>query len=681
MSTFCLVPEAIERFKNGLRDGTIDPYKLNQLSSDERRAIFSKVVGADVAKEVNASFESKILLKNQKYAYTAWAKKVANITPETRRDIISRIEKIDHILNPTEEQGFLKDLAAKKLGIDVSQEEAKNISDLSNKVSQTRALQKDDGTFDKNSDRLSYGKAKVELGNYVNKLKLKAEKPSLGHLATHPGKAITTLASTGKSIQASLDDSALFRQGWKTLFTNPLTWQRNARKSFVDIAKEFSGKDVLDQVHADIVSRPNYERMQKAGLATSNVEEAYPTALPGKIPILGRAYKASESAYTGFLYRQRADIFDRYIDIMKRTGVNIDDKVQLKALGKLVNSLTGRGHLGGLEPAANTINSVFFSPRSVKSNIDTLTAHQFQKNITPFVRKQAAISTAKVIAGTAAVFAIANAAKPGSVELDPRSTDFGKIRIGDTRFDVTGGMDAIATLAARLVTQSSKTSTTGKVAKFGNGFGQPNATDILTQFFENKLSPAASVIKDLVTQKTYSGTKPTAKGEIGGFFNPLPVVNVQELRSDPNSANKLLSSIADSLGIVTNTYGNTPTGTHGANSKVSNALKDAQFSVNPPQHTERKVNLTPAQYNQFESQSNQLFVQSVNKALADPAYRALPSNLKNKTLAKALTNAKSTVLDKILPNTAVPKKGQPGYYQYQQKQKLLSQNTPKIKAY
>jgi len=39
----------------------------------------------------------------------------------------------------------------------------------------------------------------------------------------------------------------------------------------------------------------------------------------------------------------------------------------------------------------------------------------------------------RAVLGTAAVLTIAKALKPGSVEDDPRSADFGKIKIGNTR--------------------------------------------------------------------------------------------------------------------------------------------------------------------------------------------------------------------------------------------------------
>jgi hypothetical protein len=49
---------------------------------------------------VNSTFEAKLLLKDQQRGYLTWAKKLTGVTPEIRRDLISRIEKMDKVLNP-----------------------------------------------------------------------------------------------------------------------------------------------------------------------------------------------------------------------------------------------------------------------------------------------------------------------------------------------------------------------------------------------------------------------------------------------------------------------------------------------------------------------------------------------------------------------------------------------------
>lgn len=580
MANFCLLPEAINKFKAGFQDGSLDPEKLSKMSSQERHEVFSKLAGEDVAKGVNASFESKLLLKNQQKGMITWAKSVAGMKPEVKRDLITRIQKLNHVLDPGEQKQFLGDLASTKLGTDVTQEEAKKIADLSkaNMAAgdkwETKLKNSPNLDWKNDSDRLAAGRTKVALGNYVAELKSNAAKVGLKGSIQHPLRTIGKPAGLAKSIKASLDDSAIFHQGWKTMMTNPKLWAKNTAKSFGDLARQFKGSEVLDEVHADIMSRPNYDRMVKAKLAVSNVEEAFPSTLPEKVPLLGRAYKASEAAYTGFVYRQRADVFDKYIDIAKKAGENIDDPELLKSIGNVVNSLTGRGSLGKFEGAGNALNSVFFSPRNIKGHIDTLLQPLGAGGAkTTFARKQAAKNLLKVVAGTAAVMQIANAIKPGSVDYDPRSSNFGKIKVGNTRFDITGGASSILTLAARLVTQSSKNSSTGVVSKLGNGIGQASGMDVVNDFLENKLSPLGSVVKDVVNQQDFSGNKPTVGGEIKNAFVPLPVTTYQELNSDPHSANHLAGVIADGLGIATNTYGKSSSNWNDSTNKELQSFK------------------------------------------------------------------------------------------------------------
>lgn len=257
-----------------------------------------------------------------------------------------------------------------------------------------------------------------------------------------------------------------------------------------------------------------------------------------------------------FYIKTRADVADKMLQAAEKTGVNLEDKKQLSSIGKLINSLTGRGDLGRFEgTAASSINNIFFSIRFVKSNFDTLTAHQAQKGVTPFVRKQAAKNLAKIVIGTAAVLAIADHFVKGSVEWDPTSKDFGKIKIGHTRFDVSGGMGSIVVLAAQLVRNQEKSTSTGIVKKFGEGYGAKTGMDALNNFFEGKLSPAASVVKDLINRQDFMGNPITVAGEAKNLLVPLPITTALDAHNDPHSANKLLISIADGLGISTNTYG------------------------------------------------------------------------------------------------------------------------------
>ena len=542
----CIPKHLTKVFMEKIKSGEITPEKLLDMTSEQRRAEFAKILGKTNAEGVNALFESKMLLKAQQQGIVSWAQEVAGLKPEVKRDILSRVEKMDKFLNPKEYDAFLADLVAHKLGMTVTMQEAGNISALAKDVLEKREAIKTGG------DRLEYGRAKVAFDDYYNGLKTESERKKLTEYIkpSNWGQAITNVAGFAKSLKASFDNSVIGRQGLKTLITQPDIWAKNSARSFGDFWNSMTGKDAMLEVRADVMSRPNALNglYKKHGLAVGVMEEAYPTNLPEKIPLLGRVFKGSQDAFTAWQYRTRADVFDRLADTITKAGGDIE------GLGKLVNSLTGRGDIGALEPAAKPLNNIFFSPRFLKSNIDLLTAHAMDKNISPEVRKEAVKNLVKVVGAVAILLAIAKALG-GDVEEDPRSADFGKIKIGNTRFDVSGGMASIVVLASRLLTFSSKNATTEIVTKLNEDrFGAKTGYDVLLSFFEGKLSPAAGIVRDILKGKDFQGKKPTILGEMNNLFTPLPVLNFMELRDDPDAAPLLLAMMSDALGIGTNTY-------------------------------------------------------------------------------------------------------------------------------
>ena len=550
----CLPKFEAEKMIKALKEGRIDPGKLAEMTSKERRDFFEDIVGKDEAQGVNALFESKLLLKNQQTGMINWIKSITGITPEVRRDLISRIEKMNKVLDPKDADLFLEDLASRRLGTDVTVEEAKTIADYSKEVTEKRNAIDPQSPIG-SSSRMEYGRALVRLNNYVNELKLSNVDSKLQQFKDAPGAAtLKTIEETGglaKSLKASLDNSVIGRQGLKTLFTHPTIWLKNSIKTFEDMVNQFGGKEVKNEVLAEILSRPNALNglYAKEKVALGNVEEAFPTSLPERIPGLGRAFKASQAAMEGFQFRTRADVFDKLVEIADKTGADIE------GIGRLVNSLTGRGHLPGTEGQLRFANNTFFSPRFLKSNIDLLTVHAFDKGIGKFARHEAAKNLLKVVGGIGTVMAIANALAPGSVETDPRSTDFGKIKVGDTRFDVAGGMASLVTLVSRILSRSSKSSTSGNITELNSDkYGSKTVGDVFLDFLAGKLAPLPGVVRDVYRGRDYDGNKPTVTSTIKNLTVPLPVTNYQELKNNPDAAPALIALIADALGIGTNTY-------------------------------------------------------------------------------------------------------------------------------
>lgn len=567
---WCLPKYLSNQFLDALRKGEITPEKLMSMSSVERNKFFADRFGKEHATDLNRTFEQKLLLKNKEKGIINWAEKNANLKPNIKKDIIDKINKNKDILNPENEDVFLNDLVDYRLGTHVSLDEAKNISRLSSEVVKAKEeMGQSNYELGKkiSNKETAYGNARVNFHNYLDELKGKSGMQEVLQKMKSPIGAISEIAGIAKSAKATLDNSALLRQGWTVMLTHPTIWFRNSLKSFSDIVRTIGGKEVMNEVRADIFARKNFDNMMQDKVALNVVEEAYPESIPlEKIPVIGKLHKASETAFTAFQMRNRADLYDFYTQLAKNSG---ESETVGIGLGKLTNSLTARADLGKYEGAANVVNNIFFAPRKLVANLDVLTAHGaiFGKGWLwdkvpeeAFMRKQAALNLAKVVGGTTAILMTANALMPGSVQWDPRSSDFGQIRLGNTRFDVTGGMRSIPTLVARLISGKSKSSITGKIYELNTGkYGGMTGEDVVVDFFNNKLSPASSVVKDWINGWTnFQGQKQNFGQELSNFLTPLPITNVNELLTTPKAAPLLLGIIADGLGISVNTYTKTP---------------------------------------------------------------------------------------------------------------------------
>jgi len=604
---YCLPKSLATDFKRLLKSGEIDVDKLAKMESSEaRHRYFASVVGDTHATSVNALFEKQLLAKNFYNGAVNWIKTLTGVNPQVRRDLISRIEKIikdknGNLLSPEDEKDFLQDLVEMKLGINLSVEEGKTITLLSNKLAEAKTI------FERTGKGEEYGVAQSAMERFLSKTKTKG----ISDWSWNPLKMIEYIASNTKAIAASLDNSFALRQGIKTLFTHPVIWSKDFVKSFGDLAKGFKNgrDDVIDGIKAEVYGRKNsingtYQRMK---LQIGGVEESYAGTLGQKIPVFKRLFEASEAAYEGMGIRLRADLADKIIEKATKQGIDLTDNVVAEDLGKLINSLTGRGSIGKLDIIGKEINVAFFSIKFLKGNWDVLTAHSGGMGLkTSFARKEAAQNLAKIVGSIAGIMVLANKLYPGSVESDPRSSDFGKIKIGNTRFDITGGMSSIVVLASRLITLSSKSQ--GIVKKLNSGYGSQTGMDIINSFWEGKLSPLAGLFRDLAKQRDYSGNPITYK-TILKLGMPIPVQTFNELMKNPDSAPVVFSMIADMLGVSTNTYA--PSSTNW-NLNTGTELKSFKDKIGEDKFNEANVKFNQQYNTWFKDIKNNLKYQELS---------------------------------------------------------------------
>lgn len=337
--------------------------------------------------------------------------------------------------------------------------------------------------------------------------------------------------SEARALQTSLDLSAPLRQGSSLMHTKEF-WT-SLKPMFQSAASEEGFKKVMGEIQ----TRGSYNLMNRAGVEftdlTANLakreEQLRGTLVEKWIP----GVKQSNRAYTAFLNKLRADTFDRLVNEAGKDGAILrmqdDANESSKAIAKFVNDATGRGSLGSWEKSAVALNDVFFSPKLIASRVNML-RRGAQATIETITRTGADDVVAKKLrmealksmmtTGTLASVSIGLSVMGGAEGTeDPRSTDFGKIKIGNTRIDMTGGFQSYLRASAQIA--SGQANIEGELQDRNRG-------DTAARFLRTKLSPVVSTIVDLLYGKDVIGqdvtllpTDAKQRGELLGLITPL----------------------------------------------------------------------------------------------------------------------------------------------------------------
>jgi RNA polymerase sigma factor (sigma-70 family) len=350
------------------------------------------------------------------------------------------------------------------------------------------------------------GKVKREINNELLKEKLKNRHP-----LARAGDVVSQTIQTARGVLTGFDFGAVLNQAGIMSISNPHLMAKNLGPMF----KAFASEKLYHKFYRDLMDRPNADLYQSSKLALvdpdsaelSKMEEAYRSRWNKYIP--GVAH--SERAYVGFLNQIRADAFDQITNNLRDADGNIS-KDTADAIAYYVNVATGRGSVGGGSGIFD-LNNFFFSPRLLSSRFEYLFHTPLIKALGKGDRKAAAYIAkeyAKFYLAAGVIYSLAQAAGAG-IETDPRSTDFMKIRLGNIRFDLLGGLSQVATLFSRLYTGQKK-SITGKLTDIRRSnpnekmqFGGDKATDLVWRFVKNKANPILGTAFNLLDGEDITG--------------------------------------------------------------------------------------------------------------------------------------------------------------------------------
>ncbi len=332
-----------------------------------------------------------------------------------------------------------------------------------------------------------------------------------------------------RAVLASFDLSAAGRQGIIFSVSHPVA----SMKAFGRSIRAAASLKYTDDIERITRTTQFGKLAEKFGVHSSPTgfaaklsakEEVYMSRIAEKIP----GVAASERAFTTFLNQQRREVFAVQAKKWIKRGITPENNPKTyQQFAKFVNHATGRGSLENLQPGALTaLNATFFSPRFQISRVQV---------IGDLINPKTTVLARKVIARDLAEFYITGMgimamAKMGGaeVETDPRSSDFGKIKVGDTRYNYWGGFQPLATFTGRLLSGQIKQTATGKIKKKDRI--SLNIDNTVIQFLRTKLAPVPGRVFDVLAEETILGeaVEPTAKFAGKAAYESLVPLFIQD---------------------------------------------------------------------------------------------------------------------------------------------------------
>lgn len=345
-----------------------------------------------------------------------------------------------------------------------------------------------------------------------------------------------------RSMMASVDLSARYRQGGYFSIAMPELQKKASRAQFTSFTEKGFGRNMME-----IEENPYFIKAQRATIDFAFAGKLDSDYMQGEevyrgsdfltsIPILGTLLdKAvlgwSERTYTGFLDAQRMVMFEHFAKELESAGYSFEkDTKQFEAIGKFINVATGRGVTSNATLSKILMTLPLFAPRYTLSRLQLLNMTLnpvAYANLPAGTRKIVAKSAARFYGTTGLILGIAaalGAALGGDdddpvVTLDPDSGEFGKIKVGNTRYDIFAGTLQPARLIIRLVNSAyrNKLGTDDRIrGEFGN-----DVIEESKRFVRGKLSPIWSLGFDYLYGSDYVGEEFSAGKGIGSRLVPL----------------------------------------------------------------------------------------------------------------------------------------------------------------
>lgn len=422
-------------------------------------------------------------------------------------------------------------------------------------------------------------------------------------LGKRGGDALLDIWNLPRSVLAAGDISGSLRQAVIAAPGNPRQW---LDANGAQIRAALSERNFL--IEEDLIrSNPNFERYTRKpnkrrdrrnrgqtrprlhqtstseSAPFSAREEQFASSLADSIPLV----KQSQRAFVTLTNKLRMDVMDKMVKSIERGGVEATEK-QLDSIANYVNNLTGRGPLPLPEDVAALLNGIFFSSRLFTSRI-ALPFSLITKS--PGVRTKMAKDLVAAFGGVVTALALLDLSGVAEVEMDPRSSDFGRIKSGKQRLDVWAGYQPIARFIAQFAMGETKSTGSGAIS-------EADRVKLVYNFVRSKLHPSAGQVVTQVVGTDFVG-RPAAEFEdflepfgdeadiernpIFQNFTFLFVQDIVEALAEDGTFSAFKAGVAGISGLGVNTYTT-------VDDVARDVFNDAPFSeIYPFEQTEARV--------------------------------------------------------------------------------------------
>lgn len=268
------------------------------------------------------------------------------------------------------------------------------------------------------------------------------------------------------------------------------------------------------------------EGLQREEQIGSNIAQKI---LPGSVRF-NDAYTAAINEGRDWLFKS---MFDQMpASMLTEQGLREGGIAELQRIGKIVNASTGRGSILKVLTENKVLGQpLLWAPKLLAGRLQ-LPLEMFSES--PIVRKEAARQVVSFVGTNLALLGMMKATGAADVELDPRSSDWGTIRIGQRRYDPWAGYKPMVNLVARLGVSAKNTlatqapslglatdtpNTKGITSAAGveGALGSKAALNVITDFLRSKLAPSPGEAVNQWVGKDITGADVTrAIGDYGG---------------------------------------------------------------------------------------------------------------------------------------------------------------------